>query len=818
MNSELLKSFLENQQELFSFLSTLFLNPQTITFFKYLAIGLVALFILQMLRSLLRRLRPRRGALTPHSGGKRAIKKEAKRAEKRGDYQQAGELYRMISYDDKALEMYMRAGCHREVAFLYEQDKKWAEAAEYYEKSGNLEKAAVMCQKQESYVKAGELLVRAKRLQSAAEMFERGESYKLAAELYEQTGFPQKAAACYEKMGQPAQAAERYEQCYFQEKSKWRDAAHTGNEMDSSRVNGYARQAGRLYLEAGQYQKAATVLTAAGFDTEAADALMLAGNDRKAAEIYYDKKLYLKAAQAYEKGGEHQKSCQIQGEMQLENGNRLEAAQCFEMAGNLRQAAEVYEQLGNGKKAGEIYLQSGDYHRAAEFFIVAGELPLAAHAYEQGKHFKEAAELYQKLEQPEKALEFYREMGEYYNAAMLLHRLDRQEESITLLQKVDTSSADYQQASLLLGKIFVDRGMLDAAKQRYQKVFSTEHPGPDALNYLYQLALAYEKNREYEEALAIHDKILAEDFSYGDVKARADGLRRALAEVKRALGDSKTVATKPPAVPVVAEAKGRYKVLKKVGQGGMGVVYQAEDTVLHRIVAYKVLPPAVRESPKILENFLQEARVAAALSHTNIVTVFDTGKNDTDLYITMEYVDGMTLKECLDQRSPIPTPELVRIAKQICLGLDYAHGRNVIHRDIKPANIMLAKDQMMVKIMDFGLAKLVDDSMADKTTVKGTPMYMAPEQILGKGVDHQSDIYSLGCTLYRMATGRAPFTEGDLYYHHLHTPPASPKTYNPQIPDTLERIILKCIEKDKTQRYQRIRDLLKDLDDNFGAE
>ncbi|MCI0527645.1 MAG: serine/threonine protein kinase, partial [Nitrospira sp.] len=245
---------------------------------------------------------------------------------------------------------------------------------------------------------------------------------------------------------------------------------------------------------------------------------------------------------------------------------------------------------------------------------------------------------------------------------------------------------------------------------------------------------------------------------------------------------------------------------------------QAEDTVLHRIVAYKVLPPAVRESPKILENFLQEARVAASLNHSNIVTVFDTGKNDTDLYITMEYVDGMTLKEYLDQRSPIPIAELVRIARQICLGLDYAHNTNVIHRDIKPANIMLTKAQMTVKIMDFGLAKLVDDSMADKTSVKGTPMYMAPEQIVGKGVDHQSDIYSFGCTLYRMATGRAPFTEGDLYYHHLHTPPASPKKYNPQIPDVLQKIILKCIEKDKSNRYQRIRDVLKDLEANFTAQ
>jgi tetratricopeptide (TPR) repeat protein len=815
MNLDFLRSFIEKQQELLVFLKTLFLNPQTLTFLKYLGLGLTVLILFQVLRSRIGKRRSRRVTIPTQPGGKRAIKREAKRAEKQGDYQQAGELYRMIAYSDKAIEMYKRAGAHREVAFLYEQDKKWEEAAEHYEKSGNLEKAAVMFQKQGNYVKAGELLINAKRLLPAAEMFERGEAFKLAAELYQQTGSPHKAAACCEKMGETAQAAELYEQCYLQEKAKWKDTTQPGGSTDRNKANGYAHQAGQLYIGAGQYQKAATLFTSGGFDSEAADALMLAGEYDKAAEIYYDKKLYQKAAQAYEQGGESKKSYQIQGEMHLEHGNRLEAAQCFEKAGNLHQAAEVYERLGNSIKAGEMYLQGGDYQRAAEIFMSAGEIPLAAQAYEQGKYFKEAGELYLKIQQPEKSLELYKQLGEHYAAAMVLYKLGRQEDSITLLQKVDTSSADYYQASLLLGKIFVERGMLDAAKQRYQKIFSAEHPGPEALEYLYQLALAYEKSREYEEALAIYEKILAEDFSFGDVKARTDGLRRALTEVKKALGEAKTVTAKPAVA--VGDAKGRYKILKKVGQGGMGVVYQAEDKVLHRIVAYKVLPPAVRESPKILENFLQEARVAAALTHANIVTVYDTGKNDTDLFITMEFVDGVTLKEYLEQRSPIPVPELVQIAKQICLGLDYAHNRNVIHRDIKPANIMLTKDYT-VKIMDFGLAKLVDDSMADKTTVKGTPMYMAPEQILGKGVDHQSDIYSLGCTLYRMATGQAPFTDGDLYYHHLHTPPPSPKKFNPHIPDVLEQLILKCIEKDKANRYQRIRDVLKDLENNFGTE
>jgi serine/threonine-protein kinase len=244
----------------------------------------------------------------------------------------------------------------------------------------------------------------------------------------------------------------------------------------------------------------------------------------------------------------------------------------------------------------------------------------------------------------------------------------------------------------------------------------------------------------------------------------------------------------------------------------MGVVYRAEDTVLHRIVAYKVLPTSVKEQRAVLENFLQEARIAASINHPNIVTIYDTGHDPAgEVFISMEFVDGLSLKELLDKMGALPLPQFLSIAKQICAGLSYAHGRRIIHRDIKPSNIMLSRDRM-VKIMDFGLAKIVNDAIADRTSVKGTPLYMAPEQILGKEVDHQSDLYSLGCTLYRMATGRLPFTKGDLYYQHLHTVPQHPKELNPKLPSSLNALIMRCLEKDKSKRHQQVGDILADLE------
>jgi len=249
----------------------------------------------------------------------------------------------------------------------------------------------------------------------------------------------------------------------------------------------------------------------------------------------------------------------------------------------------------------------------------------------------------------------------------------------------------------------------------------------------------------------------------------------------------------------------RYKLIKKVGQGGMGVVYKAEDAVLKRIVAYKILPESIKENPSVLQNFLQEAQIAAALNHPNIVTIFDTGKNGPDIYITMEYVDGISLKRYLESYTS-PISELLEIMKSICQGVAYAHQRKVIHRDLKPSNVMLLHDRT-VKIMDFGLAKLLTETMVEKTSIKGTPLYMSPEQIVGEKVDTLSDIYSLGCTFYRMLTGRPPFSKGDIYYQHLHTYASSLRTINPEIPLELEKIVLKCIEKKKTLRYKSVAEI-----------
>jgi len=191
--------------------------------------------------------------------------------------------------------------------------------------------------------------------------------------------------------------------------------------------------------------------------------------------------------------------------------------------------------------------------------------------------------------------------------------------------------------------------------------------------------------------------------------------------------------------------------------------------------------------------------------------VFDTGQENGNYYITMEYVEGQTLKQ-LFSRTPkqLRAQDVVMVGLMVCDGLHYAHKNRVIHRDIKPSNIMVNRERQ-VKIMDFGLATVLESAALEKTMMRGTPLYMAPEMILGRNVDYRSDIYSMGITFYEMATKRVPFSTGDIAYHHLHTPPPPPEQFNPTIPPGLSAIIMKAISKKQEERQQSMQELINEL-------
>ncbi len=249
---------------------------------------------------------------------------------------------------------------------------------------------------------------------------------------------------------------------------------------------------------------------------------------------------------------------------------------------------------------------------------------------------------------------------------------------------------------------------------------------------------------------------------------------------------------------------GRYRIDEPIGEGGMAVVYRGYDLVLNRPVAIKVLRGQFAADASFLRRFEREAQAAARLSHPNIVSVYDVGRDDGTRYIVMEYVPGKTLKQLILERAPLPLDEAIHIVRQVAAALDYAHQHGLVHRDIKPQNI-LVDERGFVKVTDFGIAKgLADVSLTEAGFGMGTVHYVSPEQARGEPATPASDVYALGLVLYEMLTGRLPFEADNpigLAMQHVHEAPPPPRQFNPHIPPPVEAIILRALAKDPRQRF-----------------
>ena len=259
---------------------------------------------------------------------------------------------------------------------------------------------------------------------------------------------------------------------------------------------------------------------------------------------------------------------------------------------------------------------------------------------------------------------------------------------------------------------------------------------------------------------------------------------------------------------------GRYELLEKIGEGGMSEVYKAKCNKLNRFVAVKILKKQFANNKEIAEKFKREATAIANLSDTNIVNILDVGTQEDIDYIVMEYVSGKTLKEFINYSGKLTYTTAIKIALQIAKALDCAHRNNIIHRDIKPQNILLTESGE-VKVTDFGIAKSTDSqTITNTTSIIGSAHYLSPEQAKGTYIDFRTDIYSFGIVLYEMVTGRLPF-EGEspvtVALKHLQEEPIPPKNINSAIPDSLNKLILKAIEKEPIKRYQSAKEIIQDL-------
>ena len=259
---------------------------------------------------------------------------------------------------------------------------------------------------------------------------------------------------------------------------------------------------------------------------------------------------------------------------------------------------------------------------------------------------------------------------------------------------------------------------------------------------------------------------------------------------------------------------GRYRIQRIIGLGGMAVVFEAEDLLMHRTVAVKMLKEGVGDDATSVKRFINESKAVSMLSHPNIVSIYDVSVREDLKYIVMEHIRGITLKNYMSRKGKLPVREAVSFTEQILRALDHAHSKGIIHRDIKPQNIMLLKNGM-IKVADFGIAKLPS---AETVTVTdkaiGTVYYISPEQASGKPIDPRSDLYSVGVMLYEMVTGTLPFSADSpvsVALMQIHNTPRPPRALCPELPLGLQQIILRAMEKDPDRRYQSAREMLRHI-------
>ncbi len=336
------------------------------------------------------------------------------------------------------------------------------------------------------------------------------------------------------------------------------------------------------------------------------------------------------------------------------------------------------------------------------------------------------------------------------------------------------------------------------------------------------IMLSGEKREELDKALGLDigaDDFLLKPFGTKEFLARINAvLRRSGLKVEET-GEyytrTETLEIPSAALPRGSTFAGRYEVVEELGRGGMGKVYRVTDKKIGEEVALKLLSPSIAADKKTIERFRNELKFARKISQRNVCRMFDLSEEDGTPFITMEYVSGEDLKSLLKKTGQLTIKKAIAITKQVCEGLAEAHRLGVVHRDLKPHNIMIDKEGN-ARIMDFGIARSMKmKGITEAGTVFGTPEYMSPEQVEGLDVDQRSDIYSLGVILFEMVTGEVPFKgESALSValkHKTDIPPA-PRKINPEIPESLNRVILMCMEKDREERYQDVGEFIADLE------
>lgn len=782
--------------------------------FGPIAVVLAGVLVLFILYKILR------GIFTLFSGGGgrsrevRRRRRDARRALAKKDYVGAGRTFMGIGEYEAAAEAYLKGGKFVLAGESYLKLGKYLEAARAFSDGGAHEKAGDLFEKSQRFEQAADAYFRAGLRKRVASLYERVGRLQKAAEVYQEIGELRKAAACWEKIEEPARAGAILAQLFEKEKRSLNpDKDDTKRRMQKQALRDLAVKAGELLLMGGKKLEAAGLLMEGGRANQAGIIYRELEKWQEAGEAFDEAGELERASACFEKTGQADRAMKKRAEHLEKNGELPGAAELYEKAGEYEKAAQIQRGEKQFARAAELYSKAGNMTRAAENYAMAGDFVRAGVCYEKVRSYKMAADCFRQTGDQVRVAEIMEKGGNYLDAGTAYVKAGEPARAVEALRKVKSNDfKNYHKAAIMIAKIHRDENRLDEATRFYEAAIKDRPLDDETVDAHYELASIYADASEFQQARIYYERILSYDYNYKDVTSRLEELRQL--EITQTPVPPQAVQSKlknssrSQTGQFVAE---RYHLIEKIGKGGMGVVYKCRDAVLDRIVAYKEIRFLDPDDDQAIDNFLREAKSAAAMNHENIVTLHDVGRADDKFYIIMEYVDGRDLRSIIKERGlPMSISEGVSIAVQAAGALAYAHDQHLVHRDIKSANLMISK-KGAVKILDFGLARMVEEVTQEASKVLGTPAYMSPEQIQGHEVDHRTDIYSLGIALFEVFTGELPFKEGNFGYHHVNTPPPVPKEINPAIPASISRVILRCLEKDRDQRFQSAKEIVEEL-------
>lgn len=750
--------------------------------------------------------------------------KEVNQLINRGEFGKAGDRLLEIGETERAIEVFQQGKLYGRVGDIYSEKKNLQKAISFYEKAGDLKKVADICIKTRSYDRLEELYQKNMRLPELAVFYQDNKKYVRAAELYTKIEDYYKAAENYLLVNDEIKTAQMLEKYFYQ---MWKVESPDTSVSPSKKVSDIAMKAGVLYEKNQKWDEVIKLYNKIGYKKGIAGALTQKGDLAGAAKMAEDVGDFKTASTLQGQIGNDTDAARLEAEHLFQEGDLLNAIEKFKEAKEYSRCAELYSDLQEFVKAAEMHELAGEHYLAGKMFLDEKDYAKAGENYEKAGYIDEAIQAFRNGRLDDKLIKIYERNGKFFELADYFVSRKMYDQAALAAEKIGPTDPNFRFGLFVRGKIMYDRGDYDNAQKHFiQALAQTDTFVSQDLNIVHYYALTeqYRNATEFKSLDLLEIKLAQNKIEPSSIEKAQNIMRmirdKSFTRVSQSKilswrssgGETSGVPLSSLRSPPMGGGHGerRYSVIKEIGRGGMGVVYLAKDSKLDREVALKILPSSIKNSERIIQTFLREAKSAAALNHPNIVTVFDTGVQDGDYFISMEHIDGKTIKRILKKKGKFAFHVVIELLKQLLSGLEYAHSKKVIHRDLTTSNIMWTR-QKLIKIMDFGLAKVIHNLQSEQSIIGGTPSFMSPEQTLGKPADHRTDIYSLGICIFEMTLGTLPFSKGDLGYHHLHTPPPIPKEIDPTIPDSINEVILRCLQKKPEDRFQSVQDIAKAL-------